>query len=220
MKPAELAADFLLLDAATPLVQTGLWREGEWVHWVASREEAGRSLFAGVERIFQAKSISINEIGGFLFCVGPGSMLGIRIASMAIRGWQSLLPQPLPIFCYGSHDLMARSLLARGRPAPFHLISDARRDRWNVTSVEEPGIILPLRQLPREELALLTGPFLRMEERVRGEAPVSVGEMCPYDLQEEAARFLEPDFLHRSMVPEPWGWEVPEFKKWSAERHR
>jgi hypothetical protein len=86
--------------------------------------------------------------------------------------------------------------------------------------VEESGAILPLRQLPGAELALLAGPFFRMEENVKGEPPVSIRETCPYDLRQEAARFLEPGCLHRSVEPEPWVWSVPEFKKWSAERHR
>lgn len=211
---------FLLLDAAGPLVQTGLWRNGQWIRWIGSGEEAGKSLFQGVERIFAEEGTSIDRIDGFFFCTGPGSMLGLRIAAMAIRGWQSLRPQPLPIYGYSSHRLLAHMLLANGKTPPFHVISDARRDSWHVTTVLEPGVGSALRRLPSDELAELTGPFYRMEERVRAEPPVKVAAILPYHLEKEAARFLEPGLLHPMTDADPSVLEAPEYKKWSAERHR
>src|SRR5690625_7970577 len=98
---ADSAGLFLLIDAAGPLVQTALWSDGAWFRWIGSREVAGRSVFAGVQEIFKSERISLKNLSGFFFCEGPGSMLGVRIAAMAIRGWQTMLDAPLPIFEIG-----------------------------------------------------------------------------------------------------------------------
>lgn len=211
---------YLLLDAAGPSVQTGLWRQGEWLRHMSSREEAGRSLFAGVAGILRAEHLSLHSLGGFLFCHGPGSMLGIRIAAMAINGWQTLFPKPLPVFSYGSQAVVARQLIAKGAATPFHVISDARRQRWNVTSVSNPAKIGPLRRLADDELAALEGEFHRMEENVRREPPVTVRSTVPYDLTEQAAVFLKADLPQRSFVAAPLLQETPAYRKWSAGRHR
>ncbi|HLS27213.1 MAG TPA: hypothetical protein VK041_01070, partial [Opitutales bacterium] len=116
---ADSAGLFLLIDAAGPLVQTALWSDGAWLRWIGSREEAGRSVFAGVQEIFRSEGISLKNLSGFFFCEGPGSMLGVRIAAMAIRGWQTMLDNPLPIFAYNSHALLARILLADSVSPPF-----------------------------------------------------------------------------------------------------
>lgn len=211
----------LLIDAAGPLVQTGLWSDGRWEAWEASREEAGRSLFRGVSAILAQSNLSLEDLGGFLFCEGPGSMLGIRIGSMAIRGWQALLDPAPPVFVYNSHEALARILLAKGIPAPFHIISDARRHRWNVLAVPEgaEGERAPLQRVDSATLAGTEGPFFRMEEAVRSEPPVEA-DMIPYNLKNHAPLFRQPEFLRRCTEPDILVQEAPEYKKWTPERHR
>lgn len=147
-------------------------------------------------------------------------MLGIRIAAMAIRGWQALLDDPLPVFSYSSHEWLARRQLTLGTPPPFHVISDARRNHWNVTSVLEPGVVSPVRQILAEEIPHLPGPLYRMEEIVRAQPPIPVREMLLYDLKEDPALFLEPNFARFTEIPDALILAGPEYKKWTAERHR
>lgn len=220
MEDGELEKVFLLLDAASPLVQTGLWRGGNWLRRIESREEAGRSLFSGVAEILRTENITLDSLGGFLFCHGPGSMLGIRIAAMAINGWQTLLPKPIPVFSYSSHAVLAQRLITDGAATPFHVISDARRQRWNVTSVHGPDAVDSLQRLSNDELAALQGDFYRMEEIVRGEPPVAIRATIPYDLEAQPMVFLKAGLLQRSASAEPLVQEGPVYQKWSAERHR
>lgn len=218
--PENLRGTFLLVDAASPLVQTALWREGEWIRWSGSREEAGRSLFAGVEEIFKTEQISLEDLNGFFFCEGPGSMLGIRIAAMAIRGWQTVTDQPLPVFAYNSHQLLARILIADAVAPPFHVISDARRQRWNVQSVDREKNFCPFRRLKSEELEKCDGSYFRMEETIRAEPPKPVKKVLVYNLKNHAARFLDENLLRPVENPEPFIGEAPQYQKWNTERHR
>jgi tRNA threonylcarbamoyladenosine biosynthesis protein TsaB len=207
----------LLVDASGPLVQTALWADGHWESWRASRDEAGKSIFTGVESILKEHG-SLDHWQGILFCEGPGSMLGIRIAAMAIRGWQGLAARPLPVFGYNSLLLLARILLARNVQPPFHILSDARRARWNLLSVSAAGEISSPRRVEKEELPALQGRFFRMEETVRNSPPVTA-EMISYDLHEYAHLFLDEGLLRCSDSPEVFVQEAPDYKKWTAQRH-
>lgn len=214
-----LRGPLLLLDAAGSVVQTGLWSDGRWESWRDSREEAGTSLFEGTHSILKETGRGLSELEGFLFCEGPGSMLGIRIAAMAIQGWQHLASKPLPVFTYDSHTLLAHILLAREEKQPFHVISDARRERWNLASVSPEGDVLPLQRVSGDVLPTLEGSFFRMEEIVRNQSPVAATTI-PYRLLEHASLFLRPGFLRPAERPAALLQEKPEYKKWSAERHR
>jgi tRNA threonylcarbamoyladenosine biosynthesis protein TsaB len=211
---------YLLLDAASPLVQTGLLQDGRWIEWRGSREEAGRSLFEGVATIFRNHEIGLDQLNGFLFCEGPGSMLGIRIAAMAIRGWQALLSSPLPVFAYSSHELLARMLLADSAAVPFLVLSDARRDRWNVTRVDERHNIGPLLRLSANEVFRLDEARYRMEEKLLSQPPGEATKTVPYSMENHAGRFLEPGLLRQAPTAEPLIQQPPEYKKWNADRHR
>lgn len=218
MENPDPEGNYLLLDAAGPMVQTGLWRAGRWIVWRGEREAAGRSLFSGVEEIFRQTGLALPDLAGFFFCEGPGSMLGIRMAAMAIRGWQSLLDTPLPLFTYNSHVALAKDLLQKGSAPPFQVISDARRQRWNVLRVTEGGTVGKLERRPAEDLAQFRGRHYRMEEINRSTAPVEV-DVIPYTLQDSPELFLQ-GILRREPVPEALLQEAPAYKKWSAERHR
>lgn len=215
----KLTGHYLLLDAAGPLVQTGIWKEGQWVRWQGSREEAGRSLFEGAGALFHDLNLSLADLSGFFFCEGPGSMLGIRMAAMAIRGWQSLLDAPLPVFTYNSHELLARALLAARTLVPFNVISDARRNRWNLVSVPQTDLIGPLQRVPAGDLNDLTGPVFRMEETIRNETPIRA-ELVPYILDQHAGLFMQPGLLRQATTPDALIQETPEYQKWNADRHR
>jgi len=213
-----LPSPLLLLDAAGPLVQTALWTNGRWLAWRSSRQEAGRSLFEGVEAILAETGLKLDQIQGFLFCEGPGSMLGIRIAAMAIAGWQSLLPAPVPVYHYNSHAILTEILRARDIEPDFHVISDARRERWNILSVTDEGPA-PLARKTRDELAMRKGRFFRMEETERNAPPVDC-ETIAYDLEHWAHLFQSPSLVRISEQAEALVQEAPEYKKWTAERHR
>jgi len=146
----------LVLDATSARVQVG-WLTPDRAIWASSTDEAGKALFSGVETIFGTGDEpsaenhnrstppirSISAVGAFVFCEGPGSILGIRTAATAIRAWRTLHPQT-PTYSYQSLALLAHGL---GDP-DLALIADARRDHWHVQRLGQP-----LCQVPSNELA-------------------------------------------------------------------
>src|SRR6267142_6499721 len=103
----QLAADhapLLILDAASARVQVGVWRRDGTSDWQSSDEEAGIGVFRGIEKL----GVRVADVGAFVFCDGPGSILGIRTVAMALRTW--VLLKPRPVFGYSSLALVAHAL--------------------------------------------------------------------------------------------------------------
>lgn len=210
---------WLALDAATPLSQAGLWRDGEWLAWEGLRGGAERSLFEAVERCLSRASCTILQLDGFFYCEGPGSMLGTRIASMAIRGWQSVFDEPRPIYSYFSLEAAARLRMIGGQEPPFAVISDARRGFWNVCEVSGRDAPCRIARLTDDELSGLTSPCFRLEEVRKGPCPVAADEISS-DFSAAPGLFSAEGLLRQSDTAEVYMPASPEFKKWIPQRHR
>lgn len=204
----------LVLDAVSTRVQTGLLRGTQAPLWEQSDEEAGRGLFHGVETLLTKARADIGEVGAFVFCEGPGSMLGTRTVAMALRTWLALKARPL--FAYQSLALAARAEWRRA-PRPFSLIADARRESWHLQPVAANGALGALERRATDELPageLLTPAGFR----VWSKPPAAVTE-CSYDLATLFATLDDADLFRAAEAPDVLQHEAPDYKKWSAQPH-
>ena len=204
----------LVLDAVSTRVQTGLLRGTQAPLWEQSDEEAGRGLFNGTEALLTKAGAGIGDIGAFLFCEGPGSMLGTRTVAMALRTWLALKPRP--VFAYRSLALAALAEWRRA-PRPFSLIADARRESWHLQPVAADGALGALErrataELPAGELLTPAG------FRVWSKPPAAVTE-CSYDLAALFATLGDADLFRPVEAPDVLQHEAPDYKKWSAQPH-
>ncbi len=208
----------LVLDAASTRVQTGLLRAGKPAHWQAGGAEAGQQLFTGVEACLRGAGLKLADVPAFVFCEGPGSMLGIRTVAMAVRTW--LAVQMRPVYRYQSLTLLAHGLRQQGVPAPFAVIADARRESWHAVTVEATGAVQPLRRAATAELAGGTIP-LHHPAAFRSWAPTPrPAQDCSYDVADLLARLPEHELFTATGSPDAFQHEAPEYKKWSAEVHQ
>jgi len=176
----------LVLDAASARVQVG-WLSAHETAWASSTDEAGKALFSGINTLFQnaPAARSIAAVGAFVFCEGPGSILGIRTAATAIRTWRTLHPQT-PVYAYQSLALLAHGL----GDSDLTLIADARRDHWHVQQLGQP-----LRQVPSS-----------------ARVPYDLEAIFATELVRAAALFAptpEPDaFLHNEATYKTWSPQI------------
>src|SRR5262245_55737984 len=91
----------LLLDAASLHVTVGLCRTGESAIWSGAQSEAGHAVFWGTKEVLEKAHMRLDDVESFIFCEGPGSMLGTRTVAMALRTWQTLRVRP----CYAYQSL-------------------------------------------------------------------------------------------------------------------
>lgn len=193
----------LLLDAVSERIQAGLFAGGE-VRWAESTEEAGVGLFRCLDEL----GADLTAVKAFAYCEGPGSILGIRTAAMAIRTWRALAPRPC--FRYQSLAVVAAGL---GDPS-LTIVADARRESWHVY---RPGS--PLRRLPGTEL---TGPCV-MPEGFRSWSAAPAGLTTrPYRLRDlfSLPAVAGAELFTATEEPEAFLHAEPEYATWTPQIHR
>jgi len=194
-------ASMLLIDAASTCVQVG-WLNPTGDRWTSSQEEAGVAIFAGVE----ALEVDLAKVKAFVFCEGPGSMLGIRTAAVAVRTWNVLSVRP--VFAYQSLAVVAHAL---GQPDTT-IIADARRESWHTYRIGE--------KLQRSPAAALTGTLVSPAPfRNWSTLPPRV-ERTPYDLPDLLGKIPNEDLFHPSDAPDAFVHEEPSYVTWTPQIHR
>ena len=199
-------APLLFLDASSSRVQVGLIEEDGRMRWHAAEAEAGTAVFAGVA----ALGVDPTQVGAWVFCEGPGSILGIRTVAMAIRTWQTLAPD-VRCVSYQSLELMAHAL---ADPAAT-VIADARRETWHAMQLGQPMRRVPTAELPREGLVLPEG--FRTWSKLPADMPV---RREPYDLTTILPRAANACIFHATEAPDAFLHEEPSYVTWTPQIHR
>lgn len=208
----------LVLDAASTRIQVGLLQADAPALWRESGEsEAGTAVFTLTSEVLHAADRSIDEVGAFIFCEGPGSMLGVRTVAMALRTWQALIPRAC--YSYQSLAVAGRAAWRTGARRAFAVIADARRETWHQQLIAADGQLDgPLARLPVAALAA--------HERVTPEN-FRTWSTLPPDVLTVSYRLAElfpivvgdHDFAVATL-PDAFQHEAPEYKKWSAQIHQ
>lgn len=204
----------LVLDAASTRVAVGLLCVDESAIWAQSSEEAGQGVFRGTETVLKQAGLTLDAVDAFVFCTGPGSMLGTRTVAMTLRTW--LVLKPRPVYAYQSLAALARAEWSR-QPRAFAVIADARRETWHVQGVAADGTLAPLQRLGASELPagerLTPAEFRAWSARPDG---VTDGR---YDLAAIFAHLGTADLFHADPAPDAFQHDAPDYKKWSAQTH-
>jgi tRNA threonylcarbamoyladenosine biosynthesis protein TsaB len=195
-------APLLLIDAASTRVQVGWLFAGGEAQWESSEDEAGVAVFTAIEKLGR----DVAEARAFVFCDGPGSILGVRTAAMALRTWNVLKPRPM--FAYSSLSMVAHAL---GR-AGAGVIADARRETWHHYEIG--------RGLRRVPAAQLNGDLVTPEGfRHWSVLPASVSRV-PYSLADLLPKVAEADLFLPTTEPDAFLHEEPSYVTWTPQIHR
>lgn len=194
----------LVIDAASAQIQVGLLRADQPPAWHTSTDEAGVAVFRGIEQL----GVDPMAVSAFVFCDGPGSVLGIRTVATALRTWNVLRPRP--VFAYASLALVAHAL---GRP-DVGVITDARRESWHHYAIGRG-----LRRVPTADLA---GEVV-MPEHFRHwsnlPADVSIARV-PYSLASLLTKVWDVDLLQETDAPDAFLHEEPQYVTWTPHVHQ
>lgn len=199
----------LLIDSASARVQAGLWTAGATIPaaWRSSDSEAGEGVFACSGELLAEQGRQIAGIDAFVFCEGPGSVLGIRTAAVALRVWRVLNPSAR-LYAYQSLNLVAHAL---NRPE-LNVIADARRDSWHAARLGEP-----LRRVPA---AALAGELV-MPENFRHWTPLPAGlAKTGYSLATLLPAVSDADLFRESPEPDAFLHEDPSYQTWRPQIHQ
>lgn len=206
----------LVLDAASTAVQVGaLHREGARC-WEMPAGEAGTALFLGTHAALSAAGLGLADIGAFVYCAGPGSMLGTRTVAMALRTWLTLHPRPT--FAYESLELAAHHHHRSHPGQGFTVLADARRDTWHTRTIEPDGRLGPLRRTASADLP--PGELVQPAHFRTWSALPRPAATCPYDVAGFLANLEDLDCFRPSAAPDAFQAEAPAYRPWTALVHR
>jgi tRNA threonylcarbamoyladenosine biosynthesis protein TsaB len=195
-------APLLLLDACSSRVQVGWLANEAAMRWAHSDEEAGIGLFKCIEQL----SVQPQDAAGFLFCDGPGSLLGTRTVAMAIRTWNTLTPRPA--YSYHSLVVVAHALQDEGS----HVIADARRDSWHCARLGQP-----LRRIATADLP----DRLVTPEGFRNWTPIPPQvNRTGYTLSSLLPQVIDSALFVAREAPDAFLHEEPSYVTWTPQIHR
>jgi tRNA threonylcarbamoyladenosine biosynthesis protein TsaB len=200
----QISAHFpaLVIDAASSEIQVGVLDKNHSSTWVSSSDEAGVAVFESVRNL----ETDLCAVSAFVFCEGPGSVLGIRTVAMALRAWCVL--EPRPVFAYSSLALVAHAL---GRK-DISVIADARRELWHCYRIGAQ-----LRRVPTTEL---TGELVMPENFRHWSALPRNVQQVPYSLATLLPKIWDVDLLRETDAPDAFLHEEPSYVTWTPRIHR
>lgn len=216
---------YAVLDASSPIILTGLYHsiDKRFIVIESSSTEALDSIFEGLRNCLTRMNTEISQLGGFIYCQGPGSILGIRLGIMAINTWCQMTGESHRsqiILSYNSLEMVAQALLAKESSLPFHVISEYKKGHWNLLSVSEAHRFSQIRTISDEELVKLNGTFYHLPHRKPG--PMKPGKFITISYNSD---LLETGLKNESLLSRAQenGVYSPvpiQYTKWQSIRHR
>ncbi len=211
-------APTLVIDGSGSAVFAGVL--GQDGNWLAQSEQDGaplESLFPSVETTLEAAQLTLADLRSFIYCEGPGSVLGLRLCAMAIETWSRLHPESAHYFAYNSLQLTAALICVDTAGLDNALlVSDWKKGAWNAVQIQngQPG---PTEVADDATIANWTGPLYHLPQRKGWQKPPANATPVQYSPQRLA------EILH---LPKPtqsielYASGINVFQKWTPERHR
>jgi len=213
MAPAEPC---LVLDgSARHGVSVGVLQGGRWTAEAHSDEGALEATFACAEKAMALSGLKFADMRSFAVCVGPGSMLGIRVTAMAVRTWGAL--QPCEVWVWEPLVALAAVVRLRGEASAFSVISESRLKRWHVVSVDTAGLPSPARECEVEQVTALAGRIVTTA--VQAPQVLPVAQVVPAAWPDLPKVFAQGGVLRLEPKPEALN-AAADFATWSGDRHR
>lgn len=204
----------LLVDASSQ-VQVGIPDSKDWLSLVREEKPALESLFVAIPKSLEEIDASISAIDAILFCEGPGSTLGLRVAAMAVK---TILRENEPsptLFTYNALDLAAIMSNDFSRPilAPFRKGKRLLRSPISDSAIGSIEVLEePISEsLSKEALHL---PSLRSWETL----PEGL-DVLDYDISHIAGLAGIAPILRPAEIPQVFTPLPAEFRKWKPARN-
>jgi tRNA threonylcarbamoyladenosine biosynthesis protein TsaB len=212
------ASPSLVIDGSGSVVFAGVL--GSDGNWLARSEQTGaalESLFPAIEATLDAAQLTLADMRSFIYCEGPGSVLGLRLCAMAIETWSRLYPQSAHYYAYNSLQLTA-ALICVDTPDLDQalLISDWKKGTWHAVKISngQPSVA---EVADDDSIANWTDSLYHLPQRKGWQQPPANATAVEYrpDRLAEVFHLLRP-----TESVELYAAGVNVFQKWTAERHR
>lgn len=203
----------LVLDgSAREGVRVGVLGEGGWRSEASSENGPLEAAADCVGSALADAGIGVDDVRSFAVCVGPGSILGIRLTAMMVRAWTAVSPRPC--FVWNALEAVGLAALSEGFAPPFAVTSESRLKRWNVLPFSSDGLPGACAELEAAQVGALGLPLLGLSEAAP--FPMLKGKDAWPLLP---ALFARGTLLKAEARPDALN-PAAEFAAWSGDRHR
>lgn len=211
----------LLIDGSSTCFFAGLLgREGKWLAFEKAAEPALESLFVTVEQVLNAAAVELAELQSYIYCAGPGSVLGLRLCAMAIETWRRLQPMPGATYAYNSLQLAAADLRHEASiTKDALLISDWKKDTWNGLKIAA-GALPAVTPIHAAELADWQGPLFHLPARKGWQQPPANAVELSYHPEHLPRLLTTPGLIQATDGVTLYQSGLNTFQKWTPDRHR
>jgi len=211
----------LIIDGSGSDVFAGVL--GDDGAWLATSKRAGaplEQLFPSVEAVLQDAGLKLSALQSYIYCEGPGSVLGLRLCAMAVETWSRLYPQSAHYFAYNTLQLCAQLLCKdHDLPAKTLLVSDWKKGAWNAIHIEN-GIIGATTVADDATIAEWDGAVYHLPQRKGWQKPPANAQTITYAPERLPDLLNNPNWLRETNRVELYSSGVNTFAKWTPDRHR
>jgi tRNA threonylcarbamoyladenosine biosynthesis protein TsaB len=208
---------YLVVDASSPDLHSGVIKKEQWLSLKTFQGDTLESLTKLVDECLKESSLNMESIKGFIFCEGPGSLLGLRLSAMAINTWKVLADQTTatPLLCYKSLPALGIQL-QKGKSGFDHVVSPFRKGFYNHYDIKQETLSL----IEAETAQSLNGKIAFLPQRRLKEKLNESWQQVTYSLKDLPAIIAKKGLLHQADYADAWVPEETEYVRWSQERHR
>ena len=209
----------LVIDASMGRVFAGLLdADGNWISYQKSELNALEGLFIAVESCLEEGGLSVKSIHSYIYCEGPGSVLGLRLCAMALRTWQRLSNIETALYRFNSLQL-CQALIQKdfSNPTDALLVSDWKKGVWHSLGISR-NQISEVRPIDSSELSQFSGPIYHLPQRKGWQTP-PVGAI-EIEYQPERLNEIDYKLFSKCDTVELFSAGANTFQKWKPERHR
>ena len=211
----------LVIDGSGIGVFAGLLdAENQWLAKVESDGSPLEELFPLIEAVLTESALSLTDIGSYIYCMGPGSILGIRLCNMAIQTWTRLYPKSAQYYKYSSLQLSAHALLyATPDLEDALIVSDWKKGVWNALYIKG-GHVGATEIIDDSTLINWENLIYHLPQRKGWQSPPNNVQTLIYDPSMLDAIHDAEGLLQITDRIELYGSGINTFEKWTPTRHR
>ena len=177
-------------------------------------------IFESLNDALEKAGQEFTDLEKIFYCCGPGSSLGLRIASMALRTWKVTNPS-IELFAGYTLPLYAALHTCRSEtPHSFTLLAQHRKDTWyKVTCMGDT--VSEMSELSDEEVSGLEDlPLYHIRQRKFATQPPAHSQPMAPNLTAIPKVLEQSELFHSTPQPILFPVTIPTFRKWTPERHR
>ncbi len=209
----------LWLDTSTQDTSLALLQNSEILSLNVQESNALDYLFETLQVLLDETQNRFSDLRSIYYCSGPGSSLGLRILSMALRTWKVTHPDIQLMAGYTLPVYAAMEALRTNAQDSFTLLAQHRKDTW-YSAVYQNGTTSEMNQMSDSEVQSLDGNIFHIRQRKFATQPPESSQLLYPNLDALPQILGTAQLLQATDEPTLFPDTTPTFKKWTPQRHR